>query len=169
MQALLFIFIWVVLALVVFLAAFHVTRDSDTPVKFAGSMPGGFKLVITLAAAFLLLGVPALVIGKTTDRMPTGAGVYSVEATTANIDGRNIFRSTCASCHALSAANARGVYGPDLDAALGAPGADPKATAARVEGAIKTGGATGKQMPKDLLSGTDAKLVSDYIAAVAGK
>ena len=78
-------------------------------------------------------------------------------------------RSTCSSCHAPLAANARGLFGPDSGEALGAAGADPKATATRVEGAIKTGGVTGKQMPVGLLSGTDAKLVSDYIAEVAGK
>jgi mono/diheme cytochrome c family protein len=168
MQALLFFLLWVVVALAVLLAAFYVTRDKDKPAEIKALMPGGFKLAIGLAAAFLLLAVPALVLGRTSDRMPTGAGSYTVKATEANIEGRNIFRSTCASCHSLSAANARGVYGPDLDAVLGTPGADPKATSSRVESAIKTGGTTGKQMPKELLSGTDAKLVSDYIAAVAG-
>ena len=123
---------------------------------------------IVLAGAFLLIGLPAAVLSKASDRLPSGAGTYTVPSSEAMIEGRDIFRSTCASCHAL-AANARGVYGPDLDEVLGAPGADPKATATRVEGAIKTGGVTGKQMPVGLLSGTDAKLVSDYIAEVAGK
>lgn len=169
MHALLFVLLWVVVALVVFFAAFHISRDKDKVASYGGSMPGGFKVVITLAAALLLLGIPAAVLSKTSDRMPSGAGTFTKTATTADIDGRNIFRSTCASCHSLSAANARGIYGPDLDQVLGAPGSDPKTTSARVQSAIKTGGATGKQMPAGLLSGTDAKLVSDYIAAVAGK
>ena len=44
---------------------------------------------------------------------------------------RLIFRQTCSSCHTLSAANARGVYGPNLDVRLGGRTADPKATALR--------------------------------------
>lgn len=169
MQALMLVLLWVVVALVVFFGAFYATRDKDKKPSYQGSMPGGFKVIIALAATFLVLGIPAAVLSKTTDRMPSGAGTYTIDATTANIDGRNIFRSTCASCHSLSAANARGVYGPDLDVTLGTPGADPKTTSARVESAIKTGGATGRQMPLALLSGRDAKLVSDYVAAVAGK
>lgn len=168
-QALLLVIIWVGVALFVFFAAFYATRDKDKKPAYQGNMPGGFKFAIAIAAALLLLGIPAAVLSKTSDRLPSGSGTYIIDANQAMIDGRTIFRSTCASCHSLSAANARGVYGPDLDVALGTPGADPKATAARVEGAIKTGGATGKQMPVGLLSGTDAKLVSDYVAAVAGK
>lgn len=168
-NGLLLMFLWVGVALVVFLGAFYVTRDKDKKPTYQGSMPGGFKLAVAVAAALLVLGIPAIVLSKTSDRVPSGSGTYTIDANQAMIDGRTIFRSTCGSCHSLSAANARGVYGPDLDAALGTPGADPKATAARVESAIKTGGATGKQMPLGLLSGTDAKLVSDYIAAVAGK
>lgn len=169
MLALIFILTWVVAALLIVTFAFRGSRDAEREPAFKGKLPGGFKILIALGAALLLFGIPAVVLSKTTDRLPTGSGAYEIEATQANIDGRDIFRSTCASCHSLGAANARGVYGPDLDVILGAPGADPAATASRVESAIKSGGTTGKQMPKMLLSGADAKLVSDYIAAVAGK
>lgn len=169
MAVLLVTLIWVVALLVVFFGAFYATREPEKKSAYQGSMPGGFKIVIALGAALLLIGIPAAVLSATSDRLPSGAGAYTVSASTSEIDGRTIFRSTCASCHSLSAANARGVYGPDLDTVLGTPGADPKATASRVEGAIKTGGVTGKQMPVGLLSGTDAKLVSEYVASVAGK
>lgn len=161
---------WVILALTVFLTAFYVSRDKDAkPSKLDRGLPGGYKLAIAVVAAGLVLAIPAAVLSKTSDRMPSPAGTYTLDASQAQIDGRTIFRSTCASCHTLGAANARGVYGPDLDQVLGAPGSDPKTIAARVESAIKTGGATGKQMPVDLLSGTDAKLVADYVGQVAGK
>ncbi|MFT4050092.1 MAG: c-type cytochrome [Solirubrobacterales bacterium] len=169
MKALIITFIWVGAALLVFFGAAYASRDKDSDYTYKGKMPGGFKIVIALGAALLLIGIPAAVLTKTTDRMPSGAGTYTLNASTSQIDGRAIFRSTCASCHALSAANARGVYGPDLDKTLGTPGADPKTIAARVESAIKTGGATGKQMPVGLLSGEDAKLVSEYVGDVAGK
>lgn len=169
MNVLLFILLWVVAALLVLLAGFSRSKDENKAPAYKGKMPGGFKLVIGLAAALLVLGVPAIVLSKTTDRVPSGSGTYTVKASTSKIDGRAIFLSACASCHSLSAANARGVYGPDLDMMLGTPGADPKATAVRVAAAIKNGGATSKQMPAGLLTGTDAKLVSEYVASVAGK
>lgn len=171
MQALLFILIWVVVALTVFGVAFYRSRGDaeEKELTLKGRLPGGFKLAIALAAALLLFVIPGLVLSTTTDRLPSGSGSYELAADQAAIDGRNIFRSTCASCHTLGAANARGVYGPDLDTVLGTPGADPVATAQRVESAIKNGGTTGKQMPKNLLGGEDAKLVSEYIAEVAGK
>ncbi|MGH2958795.1 MAG: c-type cytochrome, partial [Solirubrobacterales bacterium] len=156
-------------ALVVISVAMYTTRDKDAKPTYKGSLDGGAKIVIALAALFLVVGLPAFVLSETSNRVPSGAGTYTLNASKVEQDGSSIFRSTCASCHSLSAANARGVYGPDLDVVLGTPGADPKATAARVESAIKTGGATGKQMPAGLLSGEDSKLVSQYVAAVAGK
>lgn len=169
MNALLFVLLWVVAALAVLLVAMYVTRDKDAKPTYKGSMDGGAKLVVALGALFLIVGLPAAVLSKTSDRVPSGAGTYTLNSSKTEQQGAVIFRSTCASCHTLSAANARGVYGPNLDVVLGTPGADPKATAARVEGAIKTGGVTGKQMPAGLLSGEDSKLVSSYVAAVAGK
>ena len=169
MNALLFVLVWVLAALAVLLVAMYVTRDKDVTPSYKGKMDGGAKLVVALGAIFLVVGLPAAVLSKTSDRVPSGAGTYTLNASKTEQDGLVIFRSTCASCHSLSAANARGVYGPDLDVQLGAPGVDPKATAARVEGAIKLGGVTGKQMPVGLLSGEDSKIVSQYVASVVGK
>ncbi|MBI2690343.1 MAG: cytochrome c [Solirubrobacterales bacterium] len=169
MNALLFVLVWVVAALAVLIVAMYITRDKDAKPSYKGSMDGGAKIAIALGAIFLVVGLPAVVLSKTSNRVPSDVGTYTLNSTKTEREGAVIFRQTCASCHSLSAANARGVYGPDLDVALGTPGADPKATAARVEGAIKTGGVTGKQMPAGLLSGEDSKLVSAYVAAVAGK
>lgn len=169
MNALLFALVWVLAALAVLFVAMYATRDKDAGSSFKGSLDGGAKIAVALGAIFLVVGLPAAVLSKTSDRVASGSGTYTLNASTTEQDGLTIFRSTCASCHSLSAANARGVYGPDLDAVLGTPGADPKATAARVEGAIKLGGVTGKQMPVGLLSGDESKLVSQYVAAVAGK
>ncbi|MGK2878655.1 MAG: hypothetical protein ACSLFF_08805 [Solirubrobacterales bacterium] len=169
MNALLFVLAWVLAALIVLIVAMYVTRDKDAKPSYKGSLGGGAKAVVALGALFLVIGLPAAVLSKTSNRVPSGAGTYTLNSTVTERDGLEIFRSTCASCHSLSAANARGIYGPNLDAVLGTPGADPKATAARVAGAIKLGGVTGKQMPAELLSGEDSKLVSQYVAAVAGK
>ena len=168
MNALLFILIWVGVALAVFFGAFYLTRDKDAKPEYKGSLGGG-KIAVTLGALLLLVGIPAIVLTQSNDRLPSGAGTFTLKSSTSERDGRVIFRETCSSCHTLSAANARGVYGPNLDDRFGTPGADPKATASQIETAIKTGGQTGKQMPKNLLDEPDAKLVAQYIAAVAGR
>jgi cytochrome c1 len=169
MNALLFVLFWVFAALTVLLVAMYTTRDKDVTPTYKGKLDGGARIVVGLGAILLVVGIPAAVLSKTSDRVPSGAGTYTLNSSTTEQQGLTIFRSTCASCHSLSAANARGVYGPNLDVVLGSPGADPKATAARVEGAIKLGGVTGKQMPVNLLAGEDRKVVAEYVAAVAGK
>lgn len=169
MNALLFIVAWIFVALVVLVVPFVLSRDKDAQPKYKGNIPGGGRIAVAAAAGLLIVGIPALVLDSSSDRIPSGAGTFTLSSTPDERSGRVIFRETCASCHTLEAANARGVYGPNLDEQLGAPGGDPAATAARVETAIKTGGVTGKQMPAGLLDGDDAKLVAQYIAAVAGK
>jgi mono/diheme cytochrome c family protein len=169
MKALLIVLIWVGLSIAILAAAFYLTRPKAGEPRFRGHFPGGVRILIGLAALFFVVGVPAIVLAASDDRLPSGAGTYTIGSSPADRQGRIIFRETCASCHTLSAANARGVYGPNLDDLL-APGvADPKSTSARVQGAIKLGGSTGKLMPVNLLEGNDAKLVSDYIAKVASK
>lgn len=169
MNALLITFAWIVVALVVLIVPFYLTRDKDEKPSYKGNMPGGARIFVAATAALLIVGIPALVLDRTSDRIPSNAGTFTLASTEDERNGRVIFRETCSSCHTLEAANARGVYGPNLDKQLGAAGGDPAATASRVETAIKTGGNTGKQMPAGLLEGEDAQLVAQYIAAVAGK
>lgn len=76
-------------------------------------------------------------------------------------DAKNTFTSTCGSCHALADAGTKGATGPDLD--------DLKPDTAKVEAAIKNGGASGTTMPKELLKGEEATAVSEYVSSVAGK
>jgi cytochrome c551 len=71
---------------------------------------------------------------------------------------RQMFQTTCRSCHALADAKAAGTFGPDLD--LLAPDAE------RVRDQINDGGGG---MPAGLLEGDDAELVARYVAAVAGQ
>ncbi|MFY9469857.1 MAG: c-type cytochrome [Solirubrobacterales bacterium] len=170
MKALLFVLIWVVAAFGVFGWAFR-PKDKDAEPKARGPlgrMPGGARLLVAAAFAGAVIVTPILVTAAASDRLPSGVGTYTRDSSESLREGRVIFRETCASCHTLSAANARGVYGPSLDT-LGLGAAEPDAAAARVEAAIKNGGASGKQMPRGLLAGSDARLVAQYIAAVAGK
>jgi mono/diheme cytochrome c family protein len=165
MSALTFILIWVLAAALVFGGAFYMTRSGEKP-GFRGNMSGGVRALIGLAAAFLVIGVPLSVLSKAGDRLPSGAGTYTLDASHSEQQGRTIFRQTCSSCHALSAANARGVYGPNLDVRLGGETADPKTTYARVTTAITTGPSV---MPAGLVAGRDKDLVAKYVASVVGR
>ena len=121
-----------------------------------------FKFSIALIYVGLGLAVPALVIA---DREPAEGGTSALKHEKASDDleeGKDLFRQTCASCHTLAAANARGVTGPDLDS-IG------EMTVERVETAIRVGGTGQKRMPSGLLEGEDAEAVANYLSKVAGK
>lgn len=121
-----------------------------------------FKFSMVLLYAGLGLAVPALVI---TDRGPAQGAtgpLKHAEASDELEEGKELFRQTCASCHSLAAANARGVTGPDLDE-IG------EMTEERVVTAIEIGGTGQNRMPAGLLEGEDAQAVARYLSVVAGK
>jgi len=121
-----------------------------------------FRFSIVVLYAALGLAVPAVIIAA---REPAEGGTPPLrheEASNKLENGKELFRQTCATCHTLAAANARGVTGPDLDA-IG------EMTEDRVLQAIKIGGTGQKRMPAGLLEGDDADAVAGYVSAVAGK
>lgn len=75
--------------------------------------------------------------------------------------GRDLFASSCGSCHVLDAADTTGDVGPDLD--------DLAPDEQRVLAAIENGGTGAGAMPANLLEGTEAQQVAEYVAAVAGR
>jgi len=121
-----------------------------------------FKIAIPVIYVGLGIVVPAVVIASREDHTG-GTPKTSEQVPSADVEsGKDLFRQTCASCHSLSAANARGVTGPNLDQ-IG------DVTPKRIEDAIRVGGTGQKRMPAQLLRGQDAKDVADYVAATAGK
>jgi mono/diheme cytochrome c family protein len=80
------------------------------------------------------------------------------EAATRPSGPRELFASTCGTCHTLRAARVRGMVGPDLDAV--------RPSAARVRRAIRNGSLDGVMQP-GLLSGDDARGVAAYVARAA--
>lgn len=166
MFATIFILAWAVVFFGVLAYAFQSSRtEGEKPAGPLGSLPAGVKALVGLAAVLAVIAIPAIVVASANDRVPSGAGTYTVDSSEHLREGRLLFRETCASCHTLSAANARGVYGPNLDNM----GLDAKGSEDRVAAAIKNGGASSTLMPKGLLEGENAELVSEYVAAVAGK
>lgn len=113
------------------------------------------RTLARLAAATSLLALLAVLAASC-----SAPGTSSLDDSKEPVDvdkGRQLFQTTCRSCHALSDAKAAGVFGPDLD--LLQPDAE------RVREQIDTGGGG---MPDDLLQGDDANLVARYVAQVAG-
>jgi len=85
--------------------------------------------------------------------------------------GKDLFVSKCASCHTLSRANARGVQGPNLDAAFRQARADGFGTET-VKGIVRRQIAhprRGSIMPAGLVKGTEAQDVAAYVASAAGQ
>jgi cytochrome c5 len=82
-------------------------------------------------------------------------------AATANAEGKQIFTQSCGTCHTLSDAGTSGNVGPVLD--------QIKPDKARVQNAIKNGGAGSGAMPANIVTGKEAEAVATYVSSVAGK
>ena len=121
-----------------------------------------FRFVIPVIYVALGIALPVLVISSR-DRAEGGVGNLKDEKPNEEVkQGRDLFRQTCASCHSLAAANARGVTGPNLDQ-IG------QVTKQRIVKAIEVGGTGQGRMPPRLLQGEDAEAVGAYLAEVAGR
>jgi mono/diheme cytochrome c family protein len=84
-------------------------------------------------------------------------------------NGKELFPTTCGSCHTLADAGTAGIKGPNLDQAFGyacKQGFDEDTVFSVVHGQIDL--AQGA-MPADLVTGQDAVDVAAYVASVAGK
>src|SRR3954447_4848758 len=121
-----------------------------------------FRIAIPVLYVGLGIVVPAVVIANRGEA-EGGKGRLRTASITPQLEkGKELFRNTCASCHTLSAVNARGVTGPDLDSL--AP-LDKQ----RVLNAIRRGGTGQGRMPSGLLKDGDANAVASYVSKVAGK
>ncbi len=120
-----------------------------------------FRFIIPAIYVGIGIAIPVLVIADR-DQAQGGVGSLKDKKPSAHVaEGRQLFRQTCASCHSLAAANARGITGPNLDE-IG------QVTKNRIVEAIKIGGTGQGRMPPELLQGEDAELVGEYVAEVAG-
>jgi mono/diheme cytochrome c family protein len=84
-------------------------------------------------------------------------------------NGKTLFVQKCTSCHDLARANSEGnTIGPDLDAAFAAARRDGLGESA-IQGIVndQIANPIGPQMPKDLVTGSDSRDVSAYVAFAA--
>jgi cytochrome c553 len=125
---------------------------------------GGRIFTFVIIALYLALGVvvPAAVIASRGESEGGTGSLRGKEITPKQEEGKNLFILTCKSCHTLSAVNAHGVTGPNLDELTGLD-------KSRVRQAIRRGGTGTGRMPPGLLDGRDADAVAAYVAQVAGR
>jgi mono/diheme cytochrome c family protein len=120
--------------------------------RLKGSFIGRAAVAIALAAGGLAVA---------------GCGTNATEG--ADIQAGKQTFAACAGCHALADAGSTATIGPDLDDAFRADrqaGMDEEQFAGTVERWIRI---AQLPMPRDLVTGQDAKNVAAYIASVAGK
>jgi cytochrome c5 len=146
--------------------------------------PTGVLVFGAIVVAFGL-GIPALVIDDNTTEKSGGGGETAVSTesggggkapeessaqtggggggggASASAEGKQIVTQSCGTCHTLSDAGISGTVGPNLD--------ELKPDKARVENALKNGGAGSGAMPANIVTGQEAKAVAEYVSSVAGK
>lgn len=130
-----------------------------------------FRIAIPVLYIGLGVAIPAVVIaGRDAKKGNQGALANTVPSKKIE-EGKNLFQSTCATCHTLKAVNAQGVTGPNLDE-IGLDASTPEKRAAsekRIVEAIKNGGTGARQMPANLLQGEQAEAVAAFVTDVAGR
>ena len=101
-----------------------------------------------------------------------GAGCSVKGADNADlIAGKKAFVAKCGSCHTLAHAQTKGIVGPNLDEAFRASiaeGLERDSVRGVVEGQIRIPNPEGA-MPKELATGSTARDISAYVAAVADR
>jgi hypothetical protein len=124
-----------------------------------------FRVVIPVIYIAAGITIPAVVIADREEGSGGSEKHGRIEGTNELESGKELFRSTCASCHSLSAVQAHGVTGPDLDEI--AP-----LEYVRVYCAIYFGGTAARpntgRMPANLLQGSDQEEVAVFVSQAAG-
>ena len=85
------------------------------------------------------------------------------------VNGKTLYVQKCGACHVLERADTRGITGPNLDEAFEAARRDGlgEQTVAGVVREQIANVRRGSKMPPDLVTGSDARDVAAYVAAVA--
>lgn len=161
MATLAFVLFFVVLGLGVVLVAMRSGRRG--PLLDSQSR-GGRRLVYVFVAAVTALfgvGLPVAV-GFLNGKEQAKSAPSGLTLTAEQQRGRELFGEACVQCHTLKASNAVATVGPSLDAL--------RPPAELTLDAIEKGRARGQgQMPALLFEGEDARLVAEYVEAVAGR
>ncbi len=163
MLTLIFVLVWVGLALGLLFVAFSGGTKGAAAQLMSTSRGARRAATVLFFVAVLVLGagIPAAVIAAVSnnDSIPE-ANVTDLTASEQH--GRDLFGQRCANCHTLKASNAIAEIGPDLD--------EIRPNKALVLDALQKGRADGDgQMAANLYTGEDAEDVANYVAKAVGQ
>lgn len=161
MEALIFLLPFVLIGIAVVFVAFS-GGPSRARQAYLTRGNRAFRVLIPILYVGLGIVVPAVIILDREEAVGARGTLASAEPEPEIDRGKELFLQTCASCHTLGAANARGVTGPNLDT-LG------QLDEERVLAAIANGGTGQDRMPAGLLEDEDAQAVAAYVSRVAGQ
>jgi hypothetical protein len=162
MAVLAFVAFWIIVALALLFLAFRGGPKAARERREALTRRGVRGWVFGLVLAILVLGIviPLAVFRDDKDRDSFPAANVS-NLTPTQLRGQEVFGESCRMCHALDAANAAGVVGPDLD--------ELKPPKELVLDAVENGRARGNgNMAANLVEGEDAEAVAEFIAVSVG-
>jgi hypothetical protein len=170
----LFIAFWVVLGFAVFFVAVRGGPGRARDVLHPRSYRGGRAFAFILVLLYLGFGVAIPAIFLHGNDANASAQVGGIKLTAGDKRGRELFGQRCGLCHTLSAANAVGKVGPDLDVlrpseqvvlntinngCLQNPPPGQNQLACLGQGV----------MPAGIYSGKDARDVASFVSKVAGQ
>ncbi len=168
-----FIAFWAVLALVLFFIAVRGGLGGARTTLQTQSRGGRRVLGVTFVVVYIGFGVVIPLAFLAGNHANASSQVGGIKLTAADKRGRELFGQNCAVCHTLAAANAVGKVGPNLDQ-LRPPAKLVENTIAN--GCLQSPPPNSGQaclgqgtMPADLLEGTDATDVANFVAKVAGQ
>jgi mono/diheme cytochrome c family protein len=174
LAVLLFAAFWAVLGFMVF---FLGIRGGPSAAIEAPGSRGSFAYRRTLAWVFVVVyiafGVAIPILFLVGNRNSASGQVGGIALNAAEKHGREIFGERCGLCHTLSAANAVGKVGPNLDVIQPTQqlvlhtiqyGCVPNPPKGSQEACLGEG-----VMPADVVQGNDAQDVAKFVAKVAGQ
>jgi hypothetical protein len=169
----LFIALWVVLALGLFLVAMR-GRAGGAREAFRGRSPGTrLTYGVTFVALYVGFGAVLPAVFLTGNHRNASKQIGGIRLTAGEKSGRELFGEHCGLCHTLAAANAVGKVGPNLDQIQPSRslvlhtiqyGCLQNAPTSSPQTCLGYG-----TMPANVLQGRQAQEVAAFVATVAGK
>ena len=160
MATALFIGFWVLLALVIVIAAIRGGRKGR-PMFDAQRRGSRLALGVLVVLMVLVFGVGLPIVSSIDSAAKAKQGPKGLQLTTAEKQGRESFAEQCKQCHTLAASEAVAQVGPNLD--------QLRPNRALILDAINNGRARGNgAMARDLVVGKDAEDVANYVCAAVG-
>jgi mono/diheme cytochrome c family protein len=169
----LFIVLWVVIAFGLFFVAIRGGLGGAREVFQTQSRGGRKAIALIFAILYVGFGIGIPIAFLTGNHAKASQQVAGVKLTRADKRGRELFAEHCGVCHTLSAANAVGKVGPNLDIL--------KPPASLVLNTVNNGCLQNPPqnspqtclgqgtMPAALVAGKDAQDVANFVAKVAGR